>query len=185
MTTKARLDTPISDIRVAAYRIPTDRPEADGTIAWNHTTLVCVHAQAGTAVGLDYTYADNSTARLIHDTLAAQVNGLDAFDVPAAWTGAVRDVTLGYYDIEKKEYLKIPMKGQFKVLSLIGDIALDDSGKPKLHAHIVIGQFDGTTRGGNLLEAQVRPTLEVILEESPTQLQRRFDAESGLALIRL
>ena len=39
--------------------------------------------------------------------------------------------------------------------------------------------------GGHLLEAHVRPTLELVLQESGGQLKRRFDPESGLALIDL
>jgi predicted DNA-binding protein with PD1-like motif len=49
----------------------------------------------------------------------------------------------------------------------------------------VVGRSDGTTRGGHLIEAHVRPTLEVIIVESPAHLRKQFDAESGLALIRL
>jgi predicted DNA-binding protein with PD1-like motif len=54
-----------------------------------------------------------------------------------------------------------------------------------LHAHVVVGKADGTAHGGHLLAAVVRPTLEVILVESPRHLQRRHDAETGLALIRV
>jgi predicted DNA-binding protein with PD1-like motif len=70
------------------------------------------------------------------------------------------------------------------VLSLLGDIALAD-GESSLHAHVVVGKSDGTARGGHLIEARVRPTLEVMIVESPSHLQREHDAESGLALIRL
>jgi predicted DNA-binding protein with PD1-like motif len=78
----------------------------------------------------------------------------------------------------------IPIAEQVEVLSLLGDIALDD-GQPKLHAHVVVGRRDGTTRGGHLLEGHVWPTLEVIVTESPHHLQRSMDRETGLALIRL
>jgi predicted DNA-binding protein with PD1-like motif len=98
--------------------------------------------------------------------------------------GAFRDVTLGYFDWEKKAYQKIPVREQVEVLSLIGDVALKD-GEPKVHAHVVVGRSDGSTRGGHLMEAYVRPTLEVILTESPAHLQKQIDEESGLALIRL
>ncbi|MDQ6878436.1 MAG: DNA-binding protein [Candidatus Dormibacteraeota bacterium] len=97
--------------------------------------------------------------------------------------GALRDVTLGYFDWEKKAYTRIPLREQVEVLSLIGDVALDEGGNPKVHAHLVVGRPDGTTRGGHLLEAHVRPTLEVVVVESPAHLQRRLDPESGLALI--
>lgn len=98
--------------------------------------------------------------------------------------GALSDVTLGYFDWEQKSYSRIPVNEQVEVLSLVGDVALDGDGTPVVHAHIVVGRSDGSTRGGHLLEAHVRPTLEVMLVESPAHLHRRFDKESGLALIR-
>jgi uncharacterized protein len=98
--------------------------------------------------------------------------------------GAFQDVTLGYFDPDRKEYLKIPVREQVEVLSLVGDVAQQD-GEPKVHAHVVLGRSDGTTRGGHLLEAHVRPTLEVMLVESPEHLRKQHDPESGLALIRL
>jgi predicted DNA-binding protein with PD1-like motif len=97
--------------------------------------------------------------------------------------GACSDVTLGYFDWQKKDYQKIPVREQVEVLSLVGDITLGDKGEPKVHAHVVLGRSDGTTRGGHLLEAHVRPTLEVIVVESAAHLRRRHDTESGLALI--
>ena len=98
--------------------------------------------------------------------------------------GAFEEATLGYFDWQSKEYRKIPIREQVEVLSLVGDIALED-GEPKLHAHVVLGRSDGTTRGGHLLEAHVRPTLEVMLVESPEHLHKEHDPESDLALIRL
>jgi predicted DNA-binding protein with PD1-like motif len=52
-------------------------------------------------------------------------------------------------------------------------------------ANVVLGKSDGTAHGGHLIEAVVRPTLEVILVESPWHLHRRHDPETGLALIRV
>ena len=75
-------------------------------------------------------------------------------------------MTLGYFDWERKEYRPIPVKEQVEVLSMIGDVA-QENGKPKVHVHVVVGRSDGTTRGGHLMEGRVRPTLEVILTESP------------------
>jgi predicted DNA-binding protein with PD1-like motif len=98
--------------------------------------------------------------------------------------GAFQEATLGYFDWQAKEYRKIPVQEQVEVLSLVGDIALQD-GEPKVHAHVVLGRSDGSTRGGHLLEAHVRPTLEVMLVESPAHLTKEHDPASGLALIRL
>lgn len=98
--------------------------------------------------------------------------------------GAFRDVVLGYFDWETKEYKKIPVSEQVEVLSLIGDVALQGD-EPKVHAHVVVGRSDGSARGGHLIEAHVRPTLEVVLSESPAHLRKQIDPESGLALIRI
>jgi predicted DNA-binding protein with PD1-like motif len=87
--------------------------------------------------------------------------------------------------LEKKDYDKIPVREQVEVLSLVGDITLTEKGEPKVHAHVVLGRSDGTTRGGHLVEARVRPTLEVMLIESPRHLRRKHDPQSGLALIHL
>ena len=96
--------------------------------------------------------------------------------------GAFREATLGYFARDKKAYKKIPLTEQVEVLSLIGDIALTD-GTPQIHAHAVVGKADGSAHGGHVLEAYVWPTLEVILTESPRHLCRKYDPETGLALI--
>lgn len=98
--------------------------------------------------------------------------------------GAFSDVSLGYFDWEKKDYLRNEVKEQIEVVSLIGDIALD-KGSPKVHAHVVVGRRDGSAMAGHLMSGRVRPTLELVLEDSAGRLQRRFDPESGLALIDL
>ncbi len=116
-------------------------------------------------------------------TKFAKENGLSAASLTAI--GAFGDVTLGYFDMQKKEYEKISMEEQVEVLSLVGDIAPKEDGEPQVHAHVVVGRSNGTTRGGHVLEAHVRPTREVVLTESPAHLRRRTDEETGLALIDL
>jgi uncharacterized protein len=99
--------------------------------------------------------------------------------------GAFSEATLGYFDWEKKDYERIPVREQTEVLALVGDIAVDEAGKRKVHAHIVLGKRDGAACGGHLLAAKVRPTLEVVLDASPGCLRRRYDPASGLALIKV
>ncbi len=115
-------------------------------------------------------------------TTFAKEHRLEASDFTAL--GAFSSALLGFFEVEQKEYRKIPIEEQVEVLTLVGNITLDD-GEPKIHAHVVLGCADGATHGGHLLEGCVRPTLELILSESPVQLRRRFDAASGLALICL
>lgn len=96
--------------------------------------------------------------------------------------GGFQNVTLGYFDWNRKEYRRIPIDEQVEVLSLIGDVALDGD-KPKVHAHVIVGKSDGTAHGGHLLEAHVRPTLEVFLVESSGKLRKSYDPLSKLDLI--
>jgi predicted DNA-binding protein with PD1-like motif len=96
--------------------------------------------------------------------------------------GAFSDVRLGYFDVSAQDYVQTAIGTQVEVLSLIGDVAVED-GQPHLHAHVVVGKRDGTAHGGHLLSAHVRPTLEVLLIESPGYLVRRFDPRFGLPLI--
>lgn len=98
--------------------------------------------------------------------------------------GALSEVTLMYFDWEKKDYREIPVAEQVEVASLIGDIAEGPDGKPSIHVHLVVGRRDGTALAGHLAEAYVRPTLELVITESPAHLRKVKDKESGLALIR-
>lgn len=99
--------------------------------------------------------------------------------------GAFSQAVLGYFDWSEKDYIKIPVDEQVEVASLLGDVALGEDGKPTLHMHCVLSLRDGTARAGHLLSGQARPTLEVILTESPAHLRKRHDPKSGLALIDL
>lgn len=116
-------------------------------------------------------------------TSFAKDNDLTASSFTAL--GAFSDAMLGYFDMEQKEYKKIPVEEQVEVLSLVGTIAPKEDGEPQVHAHVVLSTSDGTTRGGHLLGAHVRPTLEVVLTESLEHLQRRTDEETGLPLLSI
>jgi predicted DNA-binding protein with PD1-like motif len=96
--------------------------------------------------------------------------------------GAFSKAVVAYFDWSTRQYHHVPIGEQVEVLSLVGDITRDGDA-PKLHAHVVLGKADATAHGGHLIEAVVRPTLEVVLTELPRPLHRRFDRESGLALI--
>ncbi len=96
--------------------------------------------------------------------------------------GAISSATLGWLDLQKKMYRKITVDGQVEVLSMLGDIALYN-GKPVIHAHMVVGYPDGAAHGGHLIEAHVRPTLEVIVTEYPKAMHKQADPDSGMALI--
>ncbi|HVU69139.1 MAG TPA: enolase C-terminal domain-like protein [Ktedonobacteraceae bacterium] len=76
---------PLERLDVSVYTIPTDFPEADGTMSWDKTTVVLVEASAGGKRGLGYSYADLATARLIQEMLVDVVRGKDAMAVAGIW----------------------------------------------------------------------------------------------------
>ena len=82
----------VGSLTAAAFTIPTDRPESDGTLAWDSTTLVIAEAEAGDVRGLGYTYAPPAAAVLIRDLLAEVVAGRDAMAVSGAWDAMIRAV---------------------------------------------------------------------------------------------
>ncbi len=87
-----RVEAPVEAVEVAAYTVPTDAPEADGTLSWEATTIVVVHARAGDEQGIGYTYADVSTAKLVASKLAGVVEGADAMSPQAGWLAMVRAI---------------------------------------------------------------------------------------------
>ena len=79
-------------IEVAAYRIPTDAPESDGTLEWDSTTIVVVEARAAGTTGLGYTYGHASVAEIVAGELAQVVRGTDATAPTMAWAAMSRAV---------------------------------------------------------------------------------------------
>jgi len=114
-------------------------------------------------------------------TRFANTNELTAASMTAI--GAFESAVIGWFDINSKSYRKIPIHEQCEVLSALGDIAVGDDGKASLHMHVVLGLADGSTRGGHFLEGKVRPTLEVIVTETPALLRRKRRNDLGIALI--
>ncbi len=135
--------------------------------------------------------APERTFVLVLDTGDEVVSSLEAFAAEQRLEasritaiGAFRRATLGYFDWDRKDYQRIAFDEQMEVLSMVGDFAPHE-GKPKLHAHVVLGRRDASTCGGHLLDAIARPTLEVIVTDAPAHLRRERDPETGLALIKI
>src|SRR5256885_5028435 len=91
-TAMQRAEVPIDGLEVSAYTVPTDRPESDGTLAWDSTTIVVVEVAAGGERGLGYTYADASAAQVIDRRLRQVVEGADATAVGAGWDAMLAPV---------------------------------------------------------------------------------------------
>jgi len=142
---------------------------------------ILTHAGGTQVFVLVFDTGDEATKGLLE---FARAHAIEA----ASFTGigAFQSVTLGYFELQKRDYKRIEICEQVEVVSLVGNVAMaiEDEG-PKLHAHVVVGKSDGTAHGGHLIDGYVRPTLEIVLVETPAHLRRRSDPATGLALIDL
>jgi L-alanine-DL-glutamate epimerase-like enolase superfamily enzyme len=82
----------IESVEASAYRIPTDAPEADGTLRWDSTTLVLAEVTAGGKRGIGYSYTHAAASGIIGTTLAKAIKGLDAFAIPMAHQAMLREI---------------------------------------------------------------------------------------------
>ena len=95
----AEADAPaVEDVAAAVYVIPTDAPEADGTLAWDKTTMVLVTVRAGGKQGIGWSYAAAAASAVVTDVLAGSVVGRSALDIAGAteaMSRAVRNIGRG------------------------------------------------------------------------------------------
>jgi L-alanine-DL-glutamate epimerase-like enolase superfamily enzyme len=92
VSAQPRTDPVVGDVEAAAYTVPTDSPEGDGTLAWDSTTLVLVRVRAGGATGTGWTYAPAAAAHVVLSELAPVVTGTDPFDVTGTFEAMARAV---------------------------------------------------------------------------------------------
>lgn len=85
-------ETTIAGVTARALRVPAQRPESDGTLSWDATTVVVCEIEAAGRTGLGYTYASPAAGRVIEDTLRGCLMGADAFEVKALWVRMRRAV---------------------------------------------------------------------------------------------
>lgn len=90
MMASRRTEVPIQKLEVSVYKIPTDFPEADGTLSWDSTTMILVKVHGGGRQGLGYTYGNKAVAALIDSKLAGVVAGQDAMAIAGRWQAMVR-----------------------------------------------------------------------------------------------
>ena len=76
---------PITAVESAAYTVPTDKPESDGTFEWSSTTIIIAEVTASGVTGIGYTYSSPAAAVVIREHLASAVSGCDAMIISTAW----------------------------------------------------------------------------------------------------
>ena len=86
------MDTSIDQVDVSVYTVPTDSPEADGTIAWDSTTMVLVRITSGTTTGMGWTYGAAACGQVVDSVLAPLITGRNALDIWGSWEAMVKAV---------------------------------------------------------------------------------------------
>jgi predicted DNA-binding protein with PD1-like motif len=110
-----------------------------------------------------------------------------AHGIPAATAeglGALSDVTLGFFDRERRVYDRTTLPGSWELLSLFADVATWE-GKLFAHTHVVLSGPDFVARGGHLFEGTVSVTGEIRVWTIDRPLQRRMDPQFGLHFLDL
>ena len=98
--------------------------------------------------------------------------------------GGLRNITLGYYDLEEKEYLKREFEEVMELGNLAGSVGTVD-GRPFLHAHATVSGPELIAFSGHLFSAEVAITAELIVADFGVDLPRETDEEVGLKLFRI
>jgi predicted DNA-binding protein with PD1-like motif len=115
-------------------------------------------------------------------TALAEAEGIEAAEVQGI--GAVGEAELGYFDPEKREYLRRTFRGAFEVTNLSGNLTRVE-GKPFLHAHITLGDVEYRAFTGHLFSGVISVTGEIVLRPLALAAGRAHDEASTLKLLDL
>jgi len=96
--------------------------------------------------------------------------------------GAASNIELMIYQEDKKEYVSKVFNEDLEILSIIGNVVLLD-GKHFVHAHLSLSNSNMEAIGGHLKEGIISGTLELIFTDFKTELNRKYDSETGLNLL--
>ncbi|MBN1503587.1 MAG: DNA-binding protein [Candidatus Eisenbacteria bacterium] len=92
--------------------------------------------------------------------------------------GAAKDITLGYFEREKKSYVRRTLAGEYEVLSLAGNVSHFEKA-PWVHVHALIAGPDFRVTGGHLFSGTVTVTIELALYVSAARVERQEDPATG------
>lgn len=108
--------------------------------------------------------------------------------IEGAWVsglGAALEATLGYYDLDKKEYVWRQFEGLREVVSLTGNLAYDEDGQFMFHLHGVLSGDDFQTIGGHVKDLTAGATVELFIHRAYQPTKRKLDETTGLKTLDL
>jgi L-alanine-DL-glutamate epimerase-like enolase superfamily enzyme len=173
----------VERLSVAAYEVPTDGHESDGTLEWDSTTIVVVHAYADGETGLGYTYAPAAAGLLVEEKLARLVEGADALAPAAAWETMARSLRnagrpgIGFCALAAVDTALWDLKARLLGLPLVDVL-------PRVHAEVpVYGSGGFCSYPLERLREQLRgwveagiPRVKMKISREPERDPERLDA---------
>jgi uncharacterized protein len=98
--------------------------------------------------------------------------------------GAASQITIAYYNIETKTYERKKFVENVEILSLHGNVGAKEDGEIVVHMHGVFGRKDFTVFGGHIFETVISGAGEIHISSLSGQINRAYDEETGLTLMR-
>ena len=95
--------------------------------------------------------------------------------------GAIYDIEIGYFDINKKDYVKKQFSGHYELLSLSGNISIKE-GSRFVHTHITFCGTNYKVLGGHLFDAKIAAAGEFMIDASSFKIKRKYNQDIGLHL---
>jgi predicted DNA-binding protein with PD1-like motif len=136
------------------------------------------------------TYSDDIVTALILDVEESIHDCIIRFageqSLPGAFItgiGVIKDVVLGFFNSDTKEYERMEVEGPVELLALNGNCTWKEK-EPFVHLHAVIGREDGSVIGGHLLEAKIGVTGEIFVHKIDKRLERQRDERFDIFLIQ-
>ena len=95
--------------------------------------------------------------------------------------GAIYDIEVGYFDVEKKDYVRKKFPGDYELLSISGNISIKE-GDRFVHTHITFSDIEFNVFGGHLFDAKVAAAGEFLIDLCDFEVKRKYNENLGLHL---
>ena len=103
--------------------------------------------------------------------------------------GACDTVTISTYIPEKNNFIDHRISGMIEMISLMGNISVDDLNTPFQHSHGVFSYLKDNGEiavvAGHLKDARISYTGEIVLQMTEERIGRMFDTDVGIDVWKL
>ena len=117
----------------------------------------------------------------VNDSLLSIVNSQN---IKSGWingVGAIYDIEVGYFDVEKKDYVRKKFPGDYELLSLSGNVSVKE-GHKFIHTHITFSDIEFNVFGGHLFDAKIAAAGEFLIDSCNFEIKRKYNTNIGLHL---